>query len=413
MSVIQPFNFQVYMKFAIIKERKNPPDRRVVLSPQACEKIVQEFPKAEILVESSDVRVFNDSKYSKLGFKVQDDVSEADVMLGVKEVPIDALIPNKKYFFFSHTIKKQPYNRKLLNAILDKNIELYDHETIVNQKGFRLIGFGYYAGVVGAYNGIRTYGLKYDTFNLPKANCLKNRDELELELNKIKLPKMKIVLTGKGRVGAGAKEILDHLKIKEVSVNDYLNKEFDEAIYVQIDVLDYNQRKDGQELDMFDFFDNPEDYVSTFNRFSRVSDMYIAGHFYGDGAPFLITREDAKHPDFKIKVVADISCDIDGPVASTIRPSTIAEPNYGYNPQTESEVDFKDDNAIAVMAVDNLPCELPDNASRGFAKMFYDYVIPAFFNNDKDGILERAKMTENGQLTQRFKYLQDYIEGNE
>ena len=413
MSVIQHFNFQVYMKFAVIKERKNPPDRRVVLSPQACEKIVQEFPEAEILVESSDVRIFPDSKYSKLGFQVLDDVSDSDVMIGVKEVPIDALIPNKKYFFFSHTIKKQPYNRKLLRAILDKNIELYDHETIVNQKGFRLIGFGYYAGVVGAYNGIRTLGLKLGVFDLPKAETFKNRDELEEYVEGIKLPKVKIVLTGKGRVGTGAKEVLDHMKIREVSVDDYLNKEFDEAVYVQIDVLDYNKRKDGRQLDMFDFFDNPQDYVSTFNRFTKVSDMFIAGHFYGDGAPFLFTREEAKHPDFKIKVVADISCDIDGPVACTLKASTIADPIYGYNPQTESEVDFKNKDAIAVMAVDNLPCELPDNASRGFGKMFFDHVIPAFFNNDKDGVLERGKMTENGELTERFKYLQDYVDGNE
>lgn len=401
------------MKFAIIKERKNPPDRRVVLSPEACKKVVTAFKDAEIIVESSDIRVFSDSEYSDQGFEVTDDVTDADVMLGVKEVPIDFLIPNKKYFFFSHTIKKQPYNRKLLRAILDKNIELYDHETIVNKEGFRIIGFGYYAGVVGAYNGIRTYGLKYNVFDLPKASELKNRDELEAELDKISIPRMKIVLTGKGRVGSGAKEILDHLKIKEVSVDDYLNKEFDEAVYVQIDVLDYNERKDGQKLDMFDFFDNPQDYRSTFKRFTKVSDMFIAGHFYGDGAPVFYSKEDMKSPDFKIKLVADISCDVDGPVASTIRSSTIADPNYGYNPHTESEVDFKDKDAIAVMAVDNLPCELPDNSSRGFGFMFFMHVIPAFFDNDEDGVLERAKMTENGQLTERFKYLQDYVDGNE
>ena len=378
------------MKFAVIKERKSPPDRRVVVSPQACEEIIKTYPEAEIIVESSDVRVFDDSEYSKLGFQVLDDVSEADVMLGVKEVPIDALIPNKKYFFFSHTIKKQPYNRKLLKAILEKNIELYDHETIVNEKGFRLIGFGYYAGIVGAYNGIRTLGLKMDTFKLPKAESFKNRDELEEYIENIKLPNVKIVLTGKGRVGTGAKEVLDHMKIREVSIDDYLTKDFNEPVYVQIDVLDYNKRKDGQQFDMF-----------------------IAGHFYGDGAPIFYSNEDMKSPDFKIKVVADISCDIDGPIASTIRASTIADPIYGYNPQTESEVEFKDEKAIAVMAVDNLPCELPDNASRGFGKMFYDHVIPAFFNNDEDGVLERAKMTENGKLTERFSYLQDYVDGKE
>ena len=401
------------MKFALIKERKNPPDRRVVLSPQACQKIVQDFPDAEIIVESSEVRVFKDSEYSDLGFQVLNDVSDAHVMLGVKEVPIDALIPNKKYFFFSHTIKKQPYNRKLLQAILKKNIELFDHETIVNKEGFRIIGFGYYAGVVGAYNGIRTIGLKYNAFKLPKASFFKNRIELESELDKITLPKMKIVLTGKGRVGTGAKEVLDHMNIKEVSVDDYLNKDFNEAVYVQIDVLDYNKRKDGKQLDMFDFFDNPQEYESTFKRFTKVSDVFIAGHFYGDGAPVFYTKEDIKSPDFNIKVVADISCDVDGPVATTIRSSTIEDPIYGYDRQTGGEIDFMDKNAIAVMAVDNLPCELPDNSSRGFGKMFYDHVIPAFFNNDKDGILERAKMTENGKLTKRFAYLQDYVNGKE
>ena len=401
------------MKFAIIKERKNPPDRRVVLSPEACKKVVNEFKNAEIIVESSGVRIFKDSEYSDLGFEVTDDISDADVMIGVKEVPIEFLIPNKKYFFFSHTIKKQPYNRKLLKAILDKNIELYDHETIVNKEGFRIIGFGYYAGVVGAYNGIRTYGLKHKAFNLPKASDLKNRDELEAELDKIAIPRMKIVLTGKGRVGSGSKEILDHLKIKEVSVDDFLNKEFDEAVYVQIDVLEYNERKDVQKLDMFDFFDNPQEYDSTFLRFAKVSDMFIAGHFYGQGAPVFYSKDNMKSPDFKIKVVADISCDVGGPVASTIRSSTIADPIYGYDPQTECEVDYMDENAIAVMAVDNLPCELPDNSSRGFGKMFYDHVIPAFFNNDKNGVLERAKMTENGKLTERFAYLQDYVDGKE
>lgn len=401
------------MKFAIIKERKNPPDRRVVFSPEACQKLTQDFPEASIEVESSDIRVFKDTEYSDAAIKVTNDVSNSDVLVGVKEVPIEALIPHKSYFFFSHTIKKQPYNRKLLQAILEKNITFYDHETIVNSKGFRLIGFGYYAGVVGAYNGLRAYGLRFGNINLPKAEHVKNRIELEAALDKITLPKMKIVLTGKGRVGKGAKEILEHLNIKEVSVEDYLTKDFNEAVYTNIDVLDYNIRKDGRVLNNRDFFDNATAYTSNFMRFAKVSDLYIAGHFFGDDAPYIFTREDAKSPHFNIKVVADISCDIDGPVACTIRSSTIANPVYGYDPFGECEVDYKDEKAITVMAVDNLPCELPDNASRGFGSMFLKDVIPAFFNGDKDGVLERAKMTENGKLTERYAYLQDYVDGQE
>ena len=399
------------MKFGIIRERKNPPDRRVVLSPAECQNVLSKYPAAEINVESSPIRVFSDREYTEKGIPVVTDMDSCDVLLGVKEVPIDALIPNKKYFFFSHTIKKQPYNRDLLRAILEKNIELYDHEVITNSKGARLVAFGRYAGIVGAYNGFRAYGLKYDRYQLPKAESLLDQQALIAELKKIQLPNIKILLTGRGRVGNGAKEMLDAMGLREVSSNEYLTTNFQEPVYCQIDVSYYVKRKDGIKGNKADFFQNPGEYQSDFFRYAKVTDFYIAGHFYGDGAPYLYTREDAKHPDFKIKVVADISCDIDGPVASTIRPSTIAEPIYGYDPETESETDFKADNAIAVMAVDNLPCELPRDASVGFGEAFSKHVIPSFFNSDKDGILHRARMTQNGRLTPRYAYLQDYVDG--
>ena len=401
------------MKFAIIKERKNPPDRRVVFSPKDLKTLKDNFPEANVVVEASDIRVFPDNDYSDLGFTVTQDVSEADVMLGVKEVPIDALIPNKKYFFFSHTIKKQPYNRKLLKAILEKNIELYDHETIVKESGARLIGFGRYAGLVGAYNGFRALGLRDGLFELPKVEHLKDLDEVKAELDKIKLPNIKIVLSGTGKVAKGAKEILDHLKIKEVNDALYLTSDFTEPVYCMIDVMEYNKRKDGKVGSRLEFYKDPSGYISNFMPYAKVTDFFIAGHFYGDGAPYLFTREDAKHPDFKINLVADVSCDIDGPVASTIRPSTIADPFYGYDPKTENEVPYNAEGAITVMAVDNLPCELPKDASEGFGEMFLKSVIPAFFNGDKNGVLKRAKMTENGKLTKRYAYLQDYVDGKE
>ncbi|WP_339884617.1 NAD(P)-dependent oxidoreductase [Polaribacter vadi] len=401
------------MKFGIIKERKNPPDRRVVFSPTKLKEFKKQFPSAEIAVESSDIRVFSDESYQKQGLEVTKNMEDCDVLFGVKEVPINALIPNKKYFFFSHTIKKQPYNRDLLNAILNKNIELFDHETIIKENGARLIGFGRYAGIVGVYNGFRAIGLTKETFKLPKAENLDNQKELIDELKKIDLKKLKILLTGNGKVAYGAKEMLDAMSIKQVSVDEYLNHEFEEPVYCLADVLDYNKRKDGKVIDVFDFYNHPENYVSDFMRFAKVTDFFIAGHFYGNGAPYLFTRENAKYQDFNIKFVADISCDVDGPVASTLRASTIAEPIYGYHPEKEIEVDYKDKDAIVVMAVDNLPCELPKDASEGFGEMFLENVIPAFFNNDKEGVLKRAKMTENGKLTERFSYLQDYLDGKE
>ncbi|WP_088323552.1 NAD(P)-dependent oxidoreductase [Polaribacter tangerinus] len=401
------------MKFGIIKERKNPPDKRVVFSPQKLVELQNQFSDANVVVESSDIRVFTDDQYKCNGIQVAENLTDCDVLLGVKEVPIDALIARKKYFFFSHTIKKQPYNRNLLKAVLQKKITLYDHETIVSENGARLIGFGRYAGIVGAYNGFRAIGLAKELYHLPKAATLLDQKELVNELNSIAIPNMKILLTGNGKVAYGAKEMLDAMNIPAVSVDEYLHNNYNHAVYCLADVLDYNQRLDGKVIDNLDFYNHPEAYKANFMRFANVTDFFIAGHFFGDGAPYLFSREDAKSPAFKIKYIADISCDIDGPVASTIRASTIKNPIYGYHPQKEKEVDFKDEEAIVVMAVDNLPCELPKDASEGFGDMFLKNVIPAFFNNDENGILERAKITENGKLTERFSYLQDYVDGKE
>ncbi|MDN3677300.1 NAD(P)-dependent oxidoreductase [Flavobacterium paronense] len=400
------------MNFGIVKERKSPPDRRVVFTPEELVRLQKEHPDAKVKVESSAIRVFMDEDYKSLGIEVVDDISDCDVFFGVKEIPVDYLIPNKKYFFFSHTIKKQVHNRKLLQAILDKNIELYDHETIVDAKNRRLIGFGRYAGIVGAYNGFRAFGIKYDLFNLPKAETLQTKEDLIVRLKRQILPNIKIVLTGYGKVGMGAKEILDGMKIKQVSPDDFLNKIYSQPVYTQIDVLDYNKRLDGKVVtDNSDFYKNPEAYISNFERFTKVADIFIAGHFHGNGAPDILTLEMLQAADCKIKIVADISCDVEGPIACTIRSSTIAAPFYGFLPIENKEVPFTHPGSIMVMAVDNLPCELPKDASEGFGEMFMEYVIPAFFNKDKDGILQRAKMTENGKLTERFAYLQDYVDG--
>ena len=396
------------MKIGIIKEYKNPPDKRVVFSPEKCVEVVKKYPEVKFLIESSDIRCFSDDEYESIGLEIVDDLSECDILIGVKEVPVEKLIINKKYFFFSHTIKKQPYNKKLLQEILKKNIELYDHETIVDKSNNRLIGFGYYAGVIGAYNGFRAYGLKKKLFTIPKAIELKDRVEFNQTLKQIKIPNIKILLSGKGRVGSGTKEVLDFLKIKQVSPNDFVDKEFDEAVYTNIDVLDYNYSNSiGNSIS--NFYNFPEKFESTFSKFSSVADIYFAGHYHNPKAPKLITNQDMKENSFNIDVIADISCDIDGPIASTIRPSTIDNPIYGFHKSNSIECDFLDPDAIAVMAVDNLPCELPRDSSEMFGDMFLKYVIPSFFNHDKEDILKNSKMTSNGKLTPRFKYLSDYV----
>ncbi|MEO0059618.1 MAG: Alanine dehydrogenase 2 [Bacteroidota bacterium] len=405
------------MKFGIIKERKNPPDRRVVFSPSVLLRIQKSYPQATIKIESSDIRIYSDQDYIDAGFTVANDISDCDVFFGVKEVPIEYLISNKKYFFFSHTIKKQAHNQKLLRAILDKNITLFDHETIVDSQNKRLIGFGRYAGIVGAYNGFRAFGQKFELFNIPKAETLQHKEDLVLKLKRQVLPPIKIVLTGNGKVGMGAKEILDGMKIKQVSAQNFLTKTYTEPIFTQIDVLDYNRRIDGKTTENNqDFYKNPQDYISNFERFSETADIFIAGHFHGNNAPDILTNNMLKSAKCKIKIVADISCDVNGPIASTIRASTISDPFFGYLPTTNQEVAMSHPGAIVVMAVDNLPCELPKDASDGFGEMFLEHVIPAFYNNDDDYVLSRSKMTENGKLTTKFEYLtafasaQNYLE---
>ena len=399
------------MKFGILKERKSPPDRRVVFSPDELVQLKKLYPNAIVKVERSDIRIFSDADYEKLGIELTDDLSDCDVLFGVKEVPVDALIPNKSYFFFSHTIKKQPYNKKLLQAIIENKIDLFDHETIVDADNRRLIGFGRYAGIVGAYNSIRAFGIKFELFKLPKAETLSGKEELVRHLKRIVFPPIKFVITGGGKVGGGIKEILDAIKITEVSVDNFLSKKYTQAVYTQIDVLDYNKRIDGQVLNCQDFYENAKEYIGNFERFTKVADIVITGHFHGNDAPNILTREMLQAKDCQIKVIGDVSCDINGPIASTIRSSTIESPLYGYLPSEHKEVEVFHPAAIVVMAVDNLPCELPKDASQGFGTMFMEHVIPAFFNNDKDGILERGKMTENGKLTPRFSYLQEYVDG--
>ena len=399
------------LKIGVIKEGKTPPDRRVPLSPVQCRQIQNDYPEVDLVVQTSDIRSFTDQEYLDEGVTIVEDVSDCDVLIGVKEVPISNLIADKTYFYFSHTIKEQPYNRDLLLTMMEKNIRMVDYETLTNSKGIRLIGFGRYAGIVGAYNGILAYGQRYGAYDLKPAWKCHDRKELEEELRKVSLPPVKIILTGRGRVARGAMEILEALKIEKVEVDDFLNKEFDHPVFVQLTVADYYRRKDGAESNIAEIFDDPSGYDSNFMRFAQAADIYISGHYWDSRAPFIFSREDARSEEFNLKVVADISCDIDGPVASTLRPSTIDDPIYGYDPKAESEVDFKEEGAITVMAVDNLPCELPRDASEDFGNEFINKILPALVGEDSDRIIGRATITENGVLTEEYSYLQNYVDG--
>ena len=300
----------------------------------------------------------------------------------------------------------------MLQAIIKKDIRLIDYETLVDDRGLRIIGFGRYAGLVGAYNGLLTYGKRYNYFHLKPAHLCEDLAEMKRELDAINLPPLKIAITGGGRVAHGVMEIFDYVGIKKVIPQNYCNDKTGDALYVQLEPGDYNQRKDHSAFDLEHFYKNPGEYESTFQHYIADTDLLISAAYWDPQAPLLFTNEDMQKELFNIKVIADITCDINGSIPTTQRASSIADPIYDFNPYTLSlEQPFNGDSNITVMAVDNLPCELPKDASIGFGKDLIERVIPGFLNGDQDGVLERAAITSAGKLTPRFIYLQDFVDG--
>ncbi len=401
------------MKLALIREGKIPADSRVVLSPGQAAEVQKKFPGVQVVCQSSEIRCFTDEQYREQGIEVVKDISDCEVLLGVKEVPIPELIPGKTYFFFSHTIKKQSYNRELLRNILEKNIRLVDYERLTEPNGERVVAFGRFAGIVGAYNGLYTFGKKYKLYDIRRAKDCYDMEDLKKEYAKIQLPPIKIAVTGAGRVAQGAMEVLDGVGIRKVTPSVYLEQDFQEPVYTQLDVTDYNRKKGGVDFSQQEFFEHPEYFEPGFEPYTQVTDLFIAGAFWDHRAPVLFYREDMMQEGFKIKVIADITCDIEGSIPSTKQPSTIDDPVYDYNPWNDQVAEAYDsDKNVSVMAIDNLPSELPRDASRSFGDSLMKYVFPQLFGED-DGTIARATITQDGQLTGAYEYLRDYVEGKE
>lgn len=400
------------LRIGVIREGKVPPDKRVPLSPHQCLEIMERWPHVEVVVQPSPIRKFQDEEYSSLGIKMQEDLSNCDIICGVKEVQIGDLIPGKTFLFFSHTYKRQAYNAGMLKAILDKKIRLVDYELLKYKEGHRLIGFGKYAGIVGCYNGWRALGLKLNLYELKPAHLCDDRVEMEDNLKKIVLPKnLKVVLTGLGRVGHGASEIMSQIPIREVSAEEFLTAEFDEPVFTHLNTPDYFKRADDLGYDQDEFYSDPSNYISVFPEYCKAADMYIACHYWADGSPHFFSKEDLKSPEWRLKVIADISCDIEVPIPTTIRASKIADPIYGYDRFEDRECDFNDSSAVAVMAVDNLPCELPKDASKDFGRELIDKVFKLLIEGDEDDIILRATETNfEGELSKKYSYLQSYVD---
>jgi saccharopine dehydrogenase (NAD+, L-lysine-forming) len=402
------------LKIGLIREGKRPIDRRVSLTPQQAATFNSQYQQATITIQSSHIRCFTDEEYTSAGLVVEEEMAGCDILMGIKEVPLDALIPDKTYLFFSHTIKKQPYNRQLLQEVLNRNIRLIDYERITDDEGNRLVAFGKWAGIVGAYNAIWTWGRRYGTFDLRRAFRCYDYEDLKNEFRKVKLPAIGIIVTGGGRVAKGAIEVLEGMGIKRVSPEEFLQGNFTEVVFTQLNSRHYHYRRGGGDFSQDEFYQHPELYDSSFARFYRKADILIAAAYWHPAAPVLFAPTEAASADFKIKVIADITCDIEGSIPSTKKPSNVAEPIYDYIPGSDSiTTPLSDEKNITVMAIDNLPCELPRDASESFGNALMQHVMPHFTNGDSQGILARATITEGGKLTPAYAYLQDYVEGKE
>ncbi|RZS95282.1 NAD(P)-dependent oxidoreductase [Cecembia calidifontis] len=398
------------MKIGLIREGKIPPDKRVPFTPKQVRKLLDLYPNdLEFKVEPSPIRCFSDDEFVELDIQVDSDLSDCDVLMGIKEVPIDQLIPNKTYIFFSHTIKKQVYNRKLLQAVLKKNIKLIDYEVLKNEKGERTVAFGRWAGIVGAYNGLWTYGKKTGLFDLKRAFECFDRSEMDLELKKVQLPPIKIVVTGTGRVGKGVLEVLHTVGIKQVAPKEFLHQYYDEAVFTVLSSADFNRRKTDGGFDKEEFYADPQKYESHFLKYAEVSDILMAAAYWDSRAPRLFELEDISSEDFNISVIADITCDIHGSVPTTVKASTISDPVYDIDRDSfEILPAFGKQNSISVMAIDNLPTELPRNASEEFGQQLIENLIPELLKPSSK-ILDKATIAKEGDLTLEFMYLKDYV----
>lgn len=399
------------LKIGIIREGKVPPDARVPLNPSHCAQAQKEFP-VKIFVQPSAGRCFTDAEYTQAEIAMREELQHCDVLLGVKEVPIEMLIPGKTYFFFSHTIKEQSYNRKLLQAILAQNIRMIDYEVLTDERGQRLIAFGKFAGMVGAHNALWTYAQRTGSFQLKRMKDCKDYAEAIEMYKRTPWPPVKIVLTGSGRVGVGSAVVLRDMGIREVDPIEFLMENFKEPVFTILRSEDYVARKDRHHFDKPRFHSHPEEYYSIFEPYFQVADILINGIFWDNRAPAFFTKADMRRPDFRIRVIADVTCDIAplSSIPSTLKASTIADPVFGYDPFTEEECAPHQEHCIDVMSIDNLPNELPRDASTAFGSMFIHRILPEFFK-EKSAVLERATIAENGKLTPRYAYLQDYVKG--
>ena len=391
----------------LIREGKVPADNRVALTPAQCKWLVKHFPDIQIVVQNSAHRCFHDEEYIQAGIEVTEDLNSCNLLLGIKEVPVSQLLANKQYLFFSHTKKKQPYNQLLMHAMMDQGITLVDYECLEHKDGQRIIGFGFFAGIVGAHNGIMTYGNRSGAFHLDRVAGVKDYRELIHTYFGLKLPPIKIAVTGSGRVAHGILEVMNLMDVQEVEPDEYLSRNFDYPVYVHLKGNDLYCHKETGKYNREDFHKHAAQYDCVFEEFCAHTDILMNGIYWEQDIPRLFTMETLRNPDFRIQVIADISDDKNGSIPCNLGDGSFDQPVYGIDKISGEKTQPYLPGSIDLMAVGNLPNELPRDASRFFGEQLIKYVLDDIRKGGSSTI-ERAMILKDGNLTEAFSYLEDY-----
>ncbi|TAH04716.1 MAG: alanine dehydrogenase [Sphingobacteriales bacterium] len=398
------------IKIGLIREGKSPSDNRVALTPAQCKWIHKNSTNVAIFAQQSSSRCFSNREYEMAGVTVQEDMSGCDILLGIKEVPVSMLLPGKTYLFFSHTKKKQAHNQQLLQTILQQKITLIDYECLEHEDGTRIIGFGFFAGVVGAHNGMMAYGQRSGLYNLQRVYKQRSFRELIHTYFGLRLPNVKIAITGSGRVAHGILEIMNLMGIHEVEPEDYLKRRFSYPVYTQLKSPDLYEHQTSGKYNRINFHENPQQYRCKFLPYAAQTDILMNGVYWDENVPRLFEKTDVPAEDFILQTIADITDDENGSVPINLGDQTIEDPIYGVDKNTLQKTAPYLPGSIDILAVGNLPNELPRDASRYFGEQLIKYVLEDLVKGGSE-IISRATMVQQGQLTPSYQYLADYATG--
>lgn len=391
----------------LIREGKIPADNRVALTPAQCKWVQKNFPQIRIVAEHSPDRCFSDREYQQAGVELRQEMQDCDILMGIKEVPLAQLIPHKTYLFFSHTKKKQPHNQQLLRAVLDRQIRLIDYECLEHEDGQRIIGFGFFAGVVGAHNGMMAYGNRTGLYSLERVYKQRSFRELIHTYFGLRLPNVKIAVTGSGRVAHGILEVMNLMGIHEVEPDDYLHRRFAYPVYTQLKGSDLYERREGGGYSRSEFHEHPDRFRCRFLPYAEQTDILMNGVYWDKTAPRLFEKTDVASDSFIIRSIADITDDADGSVPINLGDQSIEDPVYGVDRHSLQKTAPYLPNSIDVMAVGNLPNELPRDASRYFGEQLIKFVLPDLIG-DSSALIKRATIAQDGRLTPDYDYLKEY-----